>query len=233
VASAVGLSADGITAIVGMTDGSIELRNISDLSAQRVLVGHEDAVSGVALSQSGRRVVSSSWDGTVRLWDVDALAKPEIWREHTDRVLGLSMSPDGELIATVSADGTTRIWEVPGGESFAVPTHGIPISVAIRPGAGGMAARGLTDGTVELWAWDGPLNHIPAHEDPVRSLVYLPSGQTGVSVSGDGTVAVWSQRGGILQRFSGPLCVTTLAAAGNDHVIIGDEIGQIHVLAVG
>ncbi len=158
---ALDISPDGQQALVGTEDNNVTLWDLNTGQPLGDFAGHLASVRAVAFSRDGKQALSASRDGAVLLWDltegrlagrlesVDGMG-------HSLVINALRFTPDGRYAVTVSDDETAILWDL----SLRVPLrtlglegeHAGPVNdVALHP-SGGVAAVGVEDGSVLLWA---------------------------------------------------------------------------------
>ena len=115
--TAVALSADGASLVVGTSTGELRLWRAADRTLLARLEGHTGQVQGVALSADGHLVASGGFDGTVRLWDAKSGAclctlQPERRYERLDitGLTGVTAAQRSALLAlgALEQHGPTR-----------------------------------------------------------------------------------------------------------------------------
>lgn len=81
--------------------------------AERLLTGHEEAVTCVAYSPKGEWLVSGGADRQVKVWKMPEGRLQQTLTEHSGPITKLAFSRDGKQLATASADKTVKLWDVP------------------------------------------------------------------------------------------------------------------------
>jgi WD40 repeat protein len=122
--TALRLSDDGRTALVGSYDQTIRLYDLENGQQLANLVGHPSGFpSTLALSQDGSLAVSGGLDrfgmpeGTpnaVRLWSLKDGRCLRAFDGHLDTVEGVAIVPGSPFAISVSGDDTVRRWRFPG-----------------------------------------------------------------------------------------------------------------------
>ena len=106
------ISSDSKAALLGGTDGSVELWDVERLRRTRALRGHYQAVTATAIAPSGRRGFSGSAAGMIKVWDLTTGEEAWTIEGHTGPVVALAVSPDGALLLSASGDGTVALWDM-------------------------------------------------------------------------------------------------------------------------
>ncbi|MGW2155794.1 WD40 repeat domain-containing protein [Nonomuraea sp. NPDC001699] len=190
-ASAVALTADGRTGLIGGRDGSVRVWEMGGHSRSRTVVAGDGVrpVSAVALSRDGGRAVAGFDGGGVVFWDAAGgqLRRPS--EVHASAVLSAGLSADGRRALTVSEDKAV-VWDL------ADPARPVQAGVLTRPGvpwgAGALSADGRTAVTGNQ-VWDvGD----PARPRRLATLPGVRSLMIGVAFTSDGSGAVTGEDGG-------------------------------------
>lgn len=199
---------DGTLLATANGDGSIQLWDVAERRAVRLMIDYDDrerrAVQSVAFSHDGRLLAAGYDDTAVRLWRViDGTLLLKL-TGHSSPVWGVAFSPDDALLASVAtSDPAVRLWRVADGTvagQLEGHTAGV-LSVAFAP-SGTVLASGANDATVRLWdVADGRLLHtLVGHPLGVGSLAFAPDGATLATAAGDGNARLWDVAGGTLLR---------------------------------
>jgi WD40 repeat protein len=127
--TAMGMSADGRTAVISTADRRIGVWSLDDGRRVRTLAASSGSVAALSLSADGRLLLSGGEDGTVRLWDVEAGRCLRTFGGHGDEeVLGVLMDPGGRTGLSLGQDRTARwwTWAPDGGGEVAAPQPSRP-----------------------------------------------------------------------------------------------------------
>ncbi|MEU0885070.1 TIR domain-containing protein [Lentzea sp. NPDC005914] len=181
--SAVAFGPSGHTAIVGSTDGTVGLWDLTDrprlLSRES---GTGAVVASVALTLDVAAIGGS--DGSVLLWDTGDTS-----RRHRlppgPPVTSVAFDDSRTLLAVGRSDGTTTLWSLgvrPAQIGKPFKSQGVGVSSVAFSGT--KIATGSHDGTVVVWDISSPEHPVPDEplNDNVRKAV------TSVAFSADGTL---------------------------------------------
>jgi WD40 repeat protein len=206
VVSRLVISADGRTlaAVVGFSDDTIRLWDLTTGEASSPLTGHTQTILDLAFSPDGGSVASASYDETVRLWDVSTGETIFTLEGHGDAVLSLAYSPDGRFLASGSDanDRSVRLWDTATGEELAATKlHARGVERIDVSHDGAMLASGGTEGSVWLWdVGDGTLTARSLLIGPGNSALYLlglsPDSRTLASVGSGHSILLWDATSG-------------------------------------
>jgi WD40 repeat protein len=116
-------------------------------------------------------------------------------------ITSIAFSPDGDLLAAGSSNGSIALWDIAAGRLLGKPIPGDDLGIrilAFAPTTSEPAAlvAGTLDGELILWEIeDAGAAHlrarIPAHEDAVTSMAFVPGGSLLATGSADATVKLW------------------------------------------
>src|SRR5262249_17807394 len=135
-ARAVALSPDGARALVGRSDGQLELW---DLASDRRVVELErgSEVHAVALAPDGRRALAGEESGRVRLLDVESGVTLRSFDRHRGKIASVAFTRDARRALSASEDGAVRIWDLESGDEADVldlaSAGDAPIALAVHP----------------------------------------------------------------------------------------------------
>ncbi|MBZ0172841.1 MAG: hypothetical protein K8E66_10705, partial [Phycisphaerales bacterium] len=210
---------DGRSLLTSNADGDFTVR-VFDLESSRptrVLLGHENAVSGLALDAERGMVYSVSYDGTLRVWPLEGDPSSRILTRLDDPSLGLNtvaIAPDGLTIAVGGDDGYCRLFTPDGAliraYSFGDGVRRVP-SLSFSPDGGRLAVAGGPNEIVLLDPRTGEITRTPAHRQSIRVVRFDPTGKRLASAGDDRLVKLWS-----IQPGSAPRVVHTLRGHEND-----------------
>ncbi len=163
-----------------------------------VLRGHTADLVSHDFNPATGKIVTSSQDRTVRIWDVNEVTKPELLTGHTEHILTVAYSPDGEHIASAGKDSTAILHNANTGAQTVLRGHRNMIFCARFSPDSKWLATASEDGTAKLWdvATGRELKTFVKgtrrYLDGVRSLAFLPDGQTLLLGTNDGEIIVWN-----------------------------------------
>jgi WD40 repeat protein len=199
---ALALSADGLTAAVGI-DRGIQLVDVRTGAAPTAAGGPTGTSNYLLFSRDGKTVVSTNLDGTVTLWDVGSATPRETFRAHSAAVQQPVFGPDGRTLYTVSHDGTAIAWDIGGGRGLGRPftfTHDRAFDKdwdrhpARFSRDGRLIAVGLKEEGIGLWD-ARKLRPVAAPlldtGGEVKALAFSADGRTLAAVTLDGMATVW------------------------------------------
>ncbi|MEP1096878.1 MAG: hypothetical protein ABJG78_17300 [Cyclobacteriaceae bacterium] len=107
------ISPDGKFLAIGREKGDAILWNIEKKALDRVISGHQSAVTDIEFSPDNKLLLTTSRDKTARLWDLsDSRKLPIIMDDHEDWVLTGCFDPSGTQIITGSRDEFIRTWPI-------------------------------------------------------------------------------------------------------------------------
>lgn len=218
-ATAVTLSPDGRTALVGTSGGIITAYSVENGAEIKVWKSEQGrAINSLAYDSSGNRVVSADNNNRVIVWDDSG---NEIRRFSADRALAAFWPLDENVVISAGRDGLINAWDIPRGVSVKRLKAALPIlALALSPDGefaltGGAGATDDATALVALWRLDGidrsadPATGVPAdvtlparefigHGTPSEShgVGFGSDGARVVSVADDGQLIIWDTDSG-------------------------------------
>ena len=113
--SAVAVTPDGLTALVGSEDGVYQVIEV-DRATGVLKVTSNGTVQSVALTADGSRAICGKEDGKIFVWDVESKDNIHVLTGHTAPVTALTVTQDGSQLVSISEDRTLRTWCLETGE---------------------------------------------------------------------------------------------------------------------
>lgn len=192
-----------LTLVACCADGTINIYDVETKTRSAVLTGHTAEVTSATFGLDGHILISASRDNTLRLWDVQNETGGALLGKHEDWIRHVQISPSGTLVASASKDTTVRLWDVYSGDlSATIQAHQDGADCVAFSPDGKLLATGGRDNVVRIWdvsqaltqetlTADDALVVINAHEKPVLSVAFNPTGTLLASASGDNRVKLW------------------------------------------
>ena len=120
-ASAMVVSADGRTAVVGHVGGLVGVVDVRTGRVVRELAGHSSVVRDVAMAATRPVLVTASDDKSVLVWDWRAgVISAELLRDHHCAIVCVSLSSDGTRMVSGAELEDPRVWDVAKGQTLHV-----------------------------------------------------------------------------------------------------------------
>lgn len=174
--TALAISPDGQTALVGAADGTLVLWDAASRTERLRLVGHTDRINDLAWRRDGRTTLSGSSDGQVILWDLTTGQEVRRFRGHSGVVRAVDLSPDGQVVASggfagqdMLAPGELILWDTATGavlRRLTGHTAGI-VALVFTPDGRALLA---SSGDAEIFS-----DRLPASTDEDTGLVGVTS----------------------------------------------------------
>ena len=162
-------------------------------SLERIVPGHQGAVTSLIYAADGNSFFSGGVDKTVRQWNSADGAAVRTVATAAEAITGLVLSPDGTRLLAASADKTIRVHNVADGAAVSTFTSPVPLrSLAIDAG-GRLLATSSDDGQIRIWdAKTGSLNEtIVGAASPASALLFSSDAQQVIAAHGDKSLSVW------------------------------------------
>jgi WD40 repeat protein len=151
------LTPDGLLALWGWSDGSIQLWDTHSGKLRTTDGGHAVGVERVEVSADGRRALSSGWERhgpSVRLWDLGSGVCRKILTGHKAPVTAVSFHPDGHTAVIAYQDETIGLWDLRDGRCDRVLRGGRASLLSLSADGKFLLARDSLGSTVRFWDTD-------------------------------------------------------------------------------
>jgi WD40 repeat protein len=189
--SACAVSANGKYWLAGSLDGQLSIWDAPAQKLVKTFLAHTRPISTILFTDE-QTLLTASWDCTLALWNLEREREFRPLTGHRDIVAGCRLAPDGRRLLSWSYDRTLRLWDLaPSGTSFSLQGHADRVTAAAVSPDGRWAASGSRDGTVILWELEnGAAGASVRRPAEIRACLFLPDGETLVTVDLNGLVAL-------------------------------------------
>ncbi|MEA5562178.1 WD40 repeat domain-containing protein [Planktothrix agardhii] len=157
---------------------------------------HDSWILSVAISSDGKKIVSASADKTIKIWNLSPWRLDHTLKEHTSWVNAVTITPDNETIVSGSADKTIKLWNLQTGKLCKTLKNeqelGIVLSLKLDS-TGNFLFCGSANNNITIWNLKGNtlVQKLEGHLDWVQSLTPIPTENSLLSGSRDGTIKYW------------------------------------------
>ncbi len=219
-ARSLAFSSDGLLALSGSSNGSVDIWDVRSGRLIRTLSGHRNEILAVAFMSDGRQVMSASSDNTVKLWDTATgrLLRSVQLAGQTDSLMAMAISPDGSRILSGTNISDVKLWDAATGRLL--KTFKSESIFAVVFSADG--TRAASSGS-HVSVWDvasGRLIRTFNHANGgtvIKGLAFSRDGSRLVSGAYDKTAKLWDVASGRLLRtfvHSGSVSSVSISADG-------------------
>lgn len=217
VVTGVAFGASGLSLVLGMMDGHVQLRSVTSGEIIREYRAHQAPIAGVACSANGQLLATGSLDRTAIVWNFETGRAIKVFSGHSGSVTSLAFSSDSLTLGTGSEDFTVRLWKVleKRPETILKGHAGCIKAVNFSQHAKGLAS-GSTAGEVMIWSMTGRLElNLSPLGFAVCAVSYSPDGMS-LAVGGtEGQCRIFSIGTGVcilaIQCNSGPGSVRSVS----------------------
>ncbi|MCX8112309.1 MAG: LysM peptidoglycan-binding domain-containing protein [Bacteroidia bacterium] len=198
-------SPDGSKLATSSWDKTIRIWDVQSGTSREVLKGHTHIVEKVYFSRDIRYLVSLAEDFSARIWDLNkGQSTARLWG-HKDDLTHVAISADGSVILTTSLDKTARLWSGPSGnllQTVSLDSEGLYAAITED---GKRAAITTQLGSLYVWfsGSQAPPLRLQAHDGPIIGVLLSPDERYILTLSEDGTAALWNWELKLITRLKG------------------------------
>jgi WD40 repeat protein len=197
----IAFSPDSQYIVTGADNGTLLLRNVTDINTIIPLQGHTKSITAVAFSPNSNYILTGSADKTALLWDITDLNNITSYPlvGHTRYISSIAFGPDNKYVLTGSYDTKAILWSITdlnNIESYKLEGHEGDISAVALSSDGKYALTGSFDHTARVWGI-ADVNNIKSypligHKGWITSAVFSLDSKYALTGSRDNTAILWN-----------------------------------------
>jgi len=194
--SALTLTPDNKTAIIGSTGNTIKFIDLDTSTLIQTLNGHTTQIEALTTTADGHYLLAASADNVINIWDIPTgkLIKT-MPIPYIKSISALAITPDGKKIIIGSLENTIVIIDSTTGKLLRqLPQHKGWISALVVTPDNRTLMSASADNIINIWDIDnGTLKaSITEHTRPIKALTLILNGKVLISGSLDFTIKVWA-----------------------------------------
>lgn len=194
------LHPDGTRFLLGLNDGSAQLRTIGGSEPIQTFGGPRHRIEAFSFHPGGEIIVTASSDNIIKLWKIgheeplqSFKLKMEGENAWEDYIAAVDFHPNGDQVLIVGLNGSAMLKSISNTDSLqTVLVLGEHIStVAFHPDGKQFLAGGHEG--VKLWQIGAlePLEEFYVDDIYTTTIVFHPDGEKFLTGSGDGSIKLW------------------------------------------
>ncbi|MBX7257293.1 MAG: protein kinase [Candidatus Hydrogenedentes bacterium] len=186
-------SPNGDSILVGLADGTIQLRDPANGSAIITFAGGGAELSTALFTPDAAHIVAGYNSGKILIWNSKDGVNLEARAGDNNAVVDLAISPNGSRFVAVIFPSITEIYDTPSGHILRQNQHTVTAlhNCAYSPDGKHIAVI-TTDNPVELLDSDGnPECTLSGHTQIVKMVTFSPDSKRVITASYDSTARIW------------------------------------------
>lgn len=167
---------NGKSVAVALENNTISVFEIFSDTADKILTGHNEALTDLTYSPDGETLASSSVDGKVIIWSKNNSEPTVLFNDSEIEITGVTFSMDGKFVASASNDGKILVWDTITTEIVATLRGEFPM--VFSPSSNTLAYS-FNESSVKAWdiEKEREIYQLSAHRY-IREILFTPDGQT-------------------------------------------------------
>jgi WD40 repeat protein len=234
VVDALAVDADGLHALSGSAEQTVNFWDLRTGNLICTLEGHDGWVLAVAFAPDNNRAISGSADGTVKIWDIETrrllqTLKGDLGR--LGRIYALAITGDGRRLVSGSNFGYLSVWDLAAGTLLYMMKEEWVYALAITRDDRYVFSASESHVILQWDLSSGDLVRVlKGHQGPVHDVALTSDGHRAISVSKDGTLKVWDLEFGrevlTIEARAGELHALALTPDGH-YALVGAAAGDL------
>lgn len=192
---AVKMTAQGLYAIAGSGDGTVQLWDLAKENLVNDWRAHAAMITDIAVSQDGTMAVSGSADGNLRSWEIPSGRQLMQNQQKCSPILCLAIPPNkNNIVISGSLDGSIREWSLSSGLYYnIIKAYNCAVTSLYLHPASQLLVSGSQSGEIKIWDMNSrkSLSTIQAHQGAVNKVAISADATWLFSAGQDRIIRVW------------------------------------------